>query len=104
MSLVKKIQKQPRHIRVIILWIIVILCAILIFVFWLIYLNSYLKGISFSQKETQVKEEVKKDNFPSLFSTLKDDLLLFKDKFQAGVNQILKPSKKGPGFEIEIVE
>ncbi len=103
MFLIKNIQKKPKHVRITILWILVIICAVLIFVLWLIYLNSYLRDLNVVQKEKQV-EEVKESSLPSLFSILKGDLFLFKNKLQAGLKQMINPLQKGPGFEVEIIK
>jgi len=103
MFLIKNIQKKPKHVRITILWISVIICAVLILVLWLIYLNSYLRDLNVVQKEKQV-EEVKESSSPSLFSILKGDLFLFKSKLQAGLKQMINPLQKGPGFEVEIIK
>ena len=89
MNFIEKLQNKPRHLRVQMLWISVILVMSIILFFWLISLNY-----SFKSSET----------VPSLFGTLKEDFSLFKKSLQAGIKGIMEVNEEKADFEVEIIK
>jgi len=99
MKFLKKLQTKPRYIRIQILWISVILIMLIIFSLWTVYLKS-----SLSYAEEKTKQEIEKQSVPSLFSSLKNDFSLLKNKLKAGVNGIIQKQESGNKFEVEIIK
>lgn len=98
MNFIERLQNKPRHIRVQMLWISVILVMSIILFFWLISLNYSFKS---SELEQTLPEE---KTVPSLFGTLKEDFSLFKKSLQAGIKGMLEVGKKEADFEVEIIK
>jgi Tfp pilus assembly protein PilO len=82
MSLVEKIQNQPRKKRLIILWVSTAAIMMIVLLVWF---------FSFSRNLDKLKEnnkEAGKSNLPSLFESIKKDFSAFKGMFNASVKEI----------------
>ncbi len=99
MQFLKKLQTKPRYVRVQILWISVILIMIIVFSFWVMHLNS-----SLGSGPQKTKAELEKQSVPSLFSSLKNDILLIKEKLKASVRNTTDSQEPTNKFEIEIIK
>jgi len=100
MSFLDKIQDKPYYIRVQILWISVILTMIIIISAWLLYLQS---NILSSEGQEKKSVESQKDQIPSLFSSIKNDFFLLKNKLQAGIKGF-SGTNEDKGFEVQIIK
>lgn len=98
MNFIERLQNKPRHIRVQMLWISVILVMSIILFFWLISLNYSFKSSELEQTLPGEK------TVPSLFGTLKEDFSLFKKSLQAGIKGMMEVGKKEADFEVEIIK
>ena len=82
MSLIEKIQNQPKRKRLIILWVSTAVAMMIVLMIWF---------FSFSRNADKLKENNKNaetGNFPSLFESIKKDFSAFKGIFNASVKEI----------------
>ena len=83
MSLIKKLQKKPRHVRIAIVWVGAALCMLIIMSLWAMNLKSDLKRAAEESKQitkeesgalASLKETGKSlsETVPTLFGAIKD--------------------------------
>ena len=82
MKFIRKIQKKPRSVRVLILWLISFFVMAAIIIIWLFSFSS-----KFLAKE-QMEEKTEKDDLPSLFKSIEKDFSLFKQGLKASLENI----------------
>jgi len=100
MSFIKKLQNKPRHIRIQILWLSVILVMTIIIFIWLFSLKFSFETLENKQKS----EEGEEQTIPSLFGTIKEDFSIMKKSLQANINSLLKTSEELEEFDVEIIK
>jgi len=81
MSFVEKLQKKPKTMRVLILWLATGLVMIIIIIVWI---------FSFSQnsKSSEEKKNAEATELPSLFKSIGKDFSIFKQSLEASLKDI----------------
>jgi flagellar basal body-associated protein FliL len=87
MSLIEKIQKQPRRKRAIILWVSTAVIMLIIVFVWMYSFSRSLEKFN-QPKATAKSNQTEQNSMPSLFESLKRDFSAFKDIFKASVKEL----------------
>jgi len=100
MSFIEKLQNKPRHIRLQILWVSVILVMVIVIFIWSFSLKSSFGILENNQKNKEQKEQ----SIPSLFGTIKEDFSIMKNSLKANINSVLKINEEIEEFDVEIIK
>jgi hypothetical protein len=82
MSLIGKIQNQPKRKRLIILWISTVAIMMIVLGIWFFSFSRNLDKLKENKKNTET------GSFPSLFESIKKDFSAFKGIFKASVKEV----------------
>jgi len=88
MSLIEKIQNQPRRKRLVILWVSTGAVMLVIAAVWLFSFSRSLEKNNQSKQVVNTQEKKEGSSLPSLFESLKKDFSDLKNMFRAGVKEI----------------
>lgn len=85
MSLIEKIQNQPKRKRLIILWVSTAVIMMIVLGIWFFSFSYNLDNLD---KPKENKKSTETGSFPSLFESIKKDFSAFKGIFNASVKEV----------------
>lgn len=81
MNIINKLQQKSKATRIFVLWAS---CGF----FMIIVIAIWISSFSRNTNNENVNDNLKKTKLPSLFESIKQDFSIFKQKFNAGIEEI----------------